>query len=103
MIELHLTAKELKLSSENQTKKDSSFLKQHFVKIHLNKGKQDKIRPGDILGAFIKDFGLEKEDIGSIFIFNNFTHVEVSSGKKNLLVNKSLKIKAMSVRIVQAN
>ena len=103
MKELHLTAKELKLSSENQTKKDSSFLKQHFVKIHLNKGKQDKIRPGDILGAFIKDFGLEKEDIGSIFIFNNFTHVEVSSGKKNLLVNKSLKIKAMSVRIVQAN
>lgn len=48
-----------------------------FIKIHINRGKSSKLRPGDFLGALTKDLGLAKQEVGGIFIFDHFTHVEI--------------------------
>lgn len=70
-----------------------------FIKLFVSKGKQNKIRPVDIVGAFIKELNLEKSDIGNIFIFDHFTHVEVNA-KKYLQDRKSkIKVKNVSVNI----
>ena len=98
MEELNLSTVEIKLSLKKDVKKS----KMSFIKVHLNKGKQDKIRPGDILGAFIQDLSLEKEDVGNIFIFNNFTHVEINAAKKNDILNRSFKVKNLSVKALIA-
>lgn len=45
--------------------------------IQINGGKKAKLRPGDIVGAFTNDFGLEKDDIGKITISNYVTFVAV--------------------------
>ena len=81
---------------------EKSRKKISFVKMYINKGKQDKMRPGDILGALIKELSFTKEDIGNIFIFDNFTHVEVNEDKKELLKNSKFKIKNLQVKISEA-
>jgi superfamily II DNA/RNA helicase len=71
-----------------------------FRKLYLNKGKKDKIRPGDVVGTFIQGVGLQKLDIGSIFIYDNFTHVEINSQKieESCKIMNTLKLKNKSVR-----
>lgn len=73
-----------------------------FTKFYINKGKNDKMRPGDIVGAFIKELLFEKEDIGNIFIFDNFTHIEINENKKEKVKNLCFKIKNLKVKIVEA-
>jgi superfamily II DNA/RNA helicase len=75
-----------------------------FVKIHLNKGKSSKLRPGDILGALTKDMGLQRNDVGGIFIFDHFTHVEISRPHVDGLLKKLAcrKIKNLAVKATTA-
>lgn len=106
--QLELTPEEILLEKEQEThthdapKNKSPSFGGKFVTVYLNKGKQNKIRPGDILGAFINELSLKKEDIGNIFIFTNFTHIEVNADKKNLVVNKSFKVKNLPARTQEA-
>jgi superfamily II DNA/RNA helicase len=104
MKELRLDPKELprsffedsgKLTSPPSKESESSV---RFVRLHLNKGKQDKIRPGDVVGALVQELSLAKEDIGSIFIFQHFTHVDVNEHKKSLVLKKSFKMKNKVVK-----
>ncbi len=89
----------LKKSDENLgSAEESQNVK--FIKLFVNKGKQDKMRPGDIVGAFIKELSLEKADIGNIYIFDHFTHVEVNT-KKYSGKNK-IKVKNMLVSLSRA-
>ncbi len=99
MKQLGIDPKEKTLEKKfaNNKKMNSEVIK--FEKIYLNRGKQDKIRPGDILGAFIKDLKFEKEDIGGIFIFNHFSHIEINQSKKKSILNKSFSIKNLAVKI----
>lgn len=75
----------------------------HYLKVFINKGKKDKIRPGDIVGALINEFSLLKGDIGNIYIFDRFSHVEVNQEYKNILLNKNIKIKNLIVKIKESN
>ncbi len=114
MEDLEISTQEFKLpssfsqSKNNKASASSGISKQtpspkiEFIKIHLNKGKKNKIRPGDILGAFIQELKLTKEDIGGIFIFDNFTHVEINVSKKMLVLNGILKIKNLAVKATSA-
>jgi ATP-independent RNA helicase DbpA len=75
-----------------------------FVKLHMNKGKSHKLRPGDIVGAFTQTLKIAKEDVGGIFIFDHFTHVEVSSKVVNT-VKKGLghtKIKNLQIKVTES-
>jgi ATP-dependent RNA helicase DeaD len=71
-----------------------------FKKIHLNRGKSHKIRPGDVLGGLVQKCGLQATDIGSIYIYDHFTHVDVSTAQiKNVLAKmEGVRIKNLSVR-----
>ncbi len=75
-----------------------------FVKIHLNRGKSSKLRAGDVLGALVKEAGLLGEDVGSIFIFDHFTHVEVNIKKVKEVMQKisAAKIKNMTIKATEA-
>ena len=77
---------------------------QSFQKIHLNRGKSSKIRPGDILGALTKDLGLTRDDVGGIFIFDHFTHVEIAQvhAKRVMSVLSNRKIKNMAIKATEA-
>lgn len=48
-----------------------------MVTLCLSVGRKDKIRPGDILGALIKDAGLAKEDIDKINITSQYSYVAI--------------------------
>jgi ATP-dependent RNA helicase DbpA len=50
----------------------------NFARIHLNSGKAGNLRPGDILGSLTKELGFKQEDVGKIFIFDHFSHVEIN-------------------------
>ncbi len=108
MEDLNIKPEEIKLTinkiAENReaSKNNITENKINFFKVHINKGKQNKIRPGDIVGAFIQDLELQKEDIGSIFIFNNFTHIEVNIAKKKNILNKTFKVKNLTVKALEA-
>jgi ATP-independent RNA helicase DbpA len=70
--------KELNVESPQPIDKQSNS---DFVKIHLNRGKSSKIRPGDVLGALTQQCGLTRTEVGGIFIFDHFSHVEVVATK----------------------
>jgi ATP-independent RNA helicase DbpA len=67
----------------------------------IDAGRQDKLRPGDILGALTGDAGLEAKDIGKIDVFATRAYVAISRS----LANKALerlragKIKGRNFRV----
>lgn len=80
-----------------------------FVKIHVNRGKSSKLRPGDFLGALTKDIGLTRDDVGAIFIFDHFTHIEVTQNKARSVMTeltgrriKNLPVKATEAQVLAA-
>ena len=52
----------------------------------IDAGRQDKLRPGDILGALTGDAGLEAKDIGKIDVFATRAYVAI----RRDLANKAL-------------
>ena len=51
-------------------------------------GKRDKMRPGDILGAFTGDGGLSKEQVGKINVGMVVTHVALDRRVAQTAVNR---------------
>jgi ATP-independent RNA helicase DbpA len=45
--------------------------------VHLQAGRKDKIRPGDVLGALTADLGYTREQVGKIDINEFATYVAV--------------------------
>jgi ATP-dependent RNA helicase DbpA len=48
-----------------------------MVTIHLQAGRKEKIRPGDVLGALTADLGYTREQVGKIDINEFATYVAV--------------------------
>ncbi|MFL5731253.1 MAG: DEAD/DEAH box helicase [Cytophagaceae bacterium] len=48
-----------------------------MVRLFINVGKMDKVRPGDIVGAITGETGIEGDSIGVIDIYDKFSFVEV--------------------------
>jgi hypothetical protein len=48
-----------------------------WVHIHLNAGRRDRLRTGDVVGALLNAVGLPKDHIGRVDIRESFTVVEV--------------------------
>ncbi|MGE5379217.1 MAG: DEAD/DEAH box helicase [Candidatus Aminicenantes bacterium] len=55
--------------------RSSDLLKQ--VRLFLNVGKKDKVRPGDILGAIAGESGIPGKAVGEISMFDKFSFVNV--------------------------
>jgi ATP-independent RNA helicase DbpA len=56
--------------------------------VHIQAGRKEKIRPGDVLGALTADFGYTREQIGKIDINEFATYVAVARGIADEVVEK---------------
>lgn len=59
-----------------------------MVTIHIQAGRKEKIRPGDVLGALTADFGYTREHVGKIDINEFATYVAVKRGIANDVVER---------------
>lgn len=76
-----------------------------MVRLFINLGKKQNIRPGDILGAIAGETGMPGKLIGSIDMYDKYTFVEVprEHASEVVQVMKSAKIKGKSINIEPAN
>ncbi len=68
--------------------------------IKISGGKKNKIRPGDILGALVKDMGIHSKAIGKITVFDFYAYVALDSAiaESKLQSPKDIKIKNKMLR-----
>ncbi|HHT96803.1 MAG TPA: DEAD/DEAH box helicase [Clostridiales bacterium] len=76
-----------------------------MVRLFINLGKNQKIRPGDILGAIAGETGVPGKLIGSIDMYDKYTFVEVPREHAIEVINimKNAKIKGKTINIEPAN
>ncbi len=96
-------------SVEEATKEMADFgdtgAEQGMVRLFINLGKNQRIRPGDILGAIAGETGMPGKLIGSIDMFDKYTFVEVPReyAADVIQVMKESKIKGKSINIEPAS
>ena len=85
---------------ENTGAKDEGM-----VRLFINMGKKQNIRPGDILGAIAGETGMPGKLIGAIDMFEKFTFVEVpvEYAKQVIETMKNSKIKGKVIDIEPAS
>ncbi|WP_027623828.1 DEAD/DEAH box helicase [Clostridium lundense] len=95
--------KEIKFRSKKKVTKDIELNKE-ITKLYISAGKKKKVRPGDILGAIASIEGVSGEDIGIIDVQDNFSYVDILSGKGKLVFEKlqNMTIKGKKVRVEKA-
>ncbi len=76
-----------------------------MVRLFINIGKDQNVRPGDILGAIAGESGISGRVVGSIDIFDAYTFVDVPQESARLVMDamKNVKIKGKSVRMEVAH
>ncbi len=76
-----------------------------MVRLFINIGKNQKIRPGDILGAIAGESGISGDLVGAIDMYDKYTFVEVPReyGKAVLKAMSNSKIKGKTINIEPAN
>ena len=67
----------------------------------IDAGRQDKLRPGDIVGALTGDGGLQKEQVGKIDVFATRAYVAVTRELVDVVLEKlrAGKIKGRNFRV----
>lgn len=76
-----------------------------MVRLFVNLGKKQNVRPGDILGAIAGETGMPGKLIGSIDMYDKYTFVEVPREYASEVIHtmKAAKIKGKSINIEPAN
>ena len=76
-----------------------------MVSLFINIGKNQNVRPGDILGAIAGESGIPGKLVGSIDMYDKYTFVEVPREQADEIVRvmKDAKIKGKSVHMEKAN
>jgi ATP-dependent RNA helicase DeaD len=76
-----------------------------MVRLFVNIGKKQHVRPGDILGAVAGESGMPGDLVGAIDMYDGYTFVEVPReyGAAVLKAMKNAKIKGRSISVEPAN
>lgn len=76
-----------------------------MVRLFINVGKKDKIKPANILGAISGESGIPGKLVGSIDMLDNYTFVEVPAKHADMVLKamENAKIKGRSVNMEKAN
>lgn len=76
-----------------------------MVRLFINIGKKQRVRPGDILGAIAGKSGMDGKLIGTIDMYDKYTFVEVPREYAREVLNamKNVKIKGKTVAVEPAN
>ncbi len=82
---------------------DSS--REDMARLFINIGKNQNVKPGDILGAIAGESGMPGKMVGSIDMFDKYTFVEVprESADTVLQAMKDVKIKGKNMHMEKAN
>lgn len=96
---------ERKLLQKPDTKEvKGAILSKEIVKLHINAGKRNKMRPVDIVGTLCSIEGITPSDIGVINILDVSTFVEILNSKGEMVLkvlqNKNIKGKLRKVKKV---
>lgn len=86
-------------------KRDGAKILKDTVKFHVNLGRRQGIRPGDILGAIAGECDIPGNDIGEIEVFENYSFFNAASKHKNRILSKmkNARIKGQNVVIELSN
>lgn len=76
-----------------------------MVRLFINLGKKNNVRPGDILGAIAGETGMPGKLIGSIDLYDKYTFVEVPREYAEAVLDsmKNVRIKGKTINIEPAN
>lgn len=73
-----------------------------LIKLHVNRGKRDKISAGDIVGFLVGHTGVEGRDIGTVAVYDSYTLVDVHEWVLETLdLQEDLKIKGKGVKVTR--
>ncbi len=111
---MDIAAAFLKMAMRDGTDVDGAMEEDEFrdtgaeegmVRLFINVGRQQKARPGDILGAIAGETGISGRLIGSIDMYDKYTFVEVPReyARDVLRAMDHVKIKGKSINIEPAN
>ena len=91
--------------SEDDYDFDNTGAEEGMVRLFINIGKKDRVKPGDILGAIAGESGMPGKLVGAIDMYDKYTFVEVPReyGREVLEGMKNTKIKGRSVNMEPAN
>lgn len=100
-LKLYLSSKESSVEEDDEFSGNESGM----VRLFINIGKKDRVRPGDILGAIAGESGISGKLVGEIQMYDKYTFVEVpeENGKDVLLAMKNAKIRGKKINIEPAN
>jgi len=72
-----------------------------LIKVHLNRGKRDKIRKADVVGFLVNESSLTAASVGTITVFDTYCIVDIPAQGLDELAQKEpdLKIKGKTVRV----
>lgn len=78
--------------------------REDMARLFVNIGKNQNIRPGDILGAVAGESGISGKMVGSIDMYDNYTFVEVPREYADAVLRamKDVKIKGKNVHVEKA-
>lgn len=94
---------------ERQPRNNSDFgntgASKGMVRLFINIGKKQNVRPGDILGAIAGETGMAGRLIGSIDMYDKYTFVEIPKEYAPDVINvmKNAKIKGKTINVEPAN
>ncbi len=75
-----------------------------LVKVHLSRGKKDKVRAGDVVGFVTQATGANANDIGTIAVYHSYILVDLNEMIfKSLEEVEGLKIKGKTVKVSRFN
>ncbi len=91
----------IKALEVNPVKKDDiRIADDRIVKVHLNRGKRDKIRAGDVVGFLVNTSGADANLIGTIAVYDQYTVVDLPESAFEVLeMVENLLIKGKTVRV----
>ena len=79
--------------------------REDMARLFVNIGKNQNIRPGDVLGAVAGESGISGKLVGSIDMYDNYTFVDVPREYADAVLRamKDVKIKGKNVHVEKAN
>ena len=92
-------------ASQDDFDLENTGAEEGMVRLFINIGKKQHVKPGDILGAIAGESGMPGKLVGAIDMFDKYTFVEVPReyGKEVLQAMANAKIKGKTISIEPAN
>ena len=92
-------------NGNGRSRGDSSREREDMARLFINIGKNQNVRPGDILGAIAGESGMPGKMVGSIDMYDKYTFVEVPRENADVVLKamKDVKIKGKNIHMEKAN